>query len=262
MSRQDIEKVIAVLIKQDRQDTLRAFALQVARLQAAFEEAGQALQALASAFPEGYFDGEAFDGPGLTDEMTAWCTAELSGEAVFEPLPEIPPGETVTEAKTCEPLAGTETAPQARVLAKAADSARADFKERTNKALKEAVKEAARPPAAQKLPEPAQSLSEADAVLTAAADDGSPYAPVSGPRWYHRAYDRTHVTKNRTLLAMLASGDKVTLNGVIYAFRPPLKETYALNVISDVRRLLKEDGWSLDRDAEGAYSVSRKAASK
>tara|TARA_R110000787_G_scaffold3148_4_gene12654 strand:- start:42646 stop:43431 length:786 start_codon:yes stop_codon:yes gene_type:complete len=261
MSRQDIEKVIAALIKQDRRDTLRAFALQVARLQSALEAAEQALQALTGAFPEGFFEAAPVDGSGLTDEMLAWDMTDLSSEAVFEPLPEVPPGETVREAKTCEPLAGTETGPQAKVLPKAADSVRADFKERTNKALKEAVKEAARPPSAQKLPEPAQSLSEADAVLTAAASAGSD-APDSGPRWYQRACDRTHVSKNRTLLAMLASGDKVTLSSVIYAFRPPLKETYALNVISDVRRLLKEDGWSLDRDAEGVYAVSRKAVSK
>lgn len=78
-------------------------------------------------------------------------------------------------------------------------------------------------------------------------------APKERPDWLDPALETCRATKDREILFRLAAKGSVTLQEVIYHFSPPMKETYALNVISSVRRALKAVGWDLVRDAEGAY---------
>lgn len=75
------------------------------------------------------------------------------------------------------------------------------------------------------------------------------------PDWWRDAVAINRAAKNRVVLDMLAEDGKATLSGVIYAFSPPLKETYALNVISEVRRMLKQGGHDLVRGLDGTYTV-------
>lgn len=160
--------------------------------------------------------------------------------ADFEALPEISGDEPVTEVRSCAPLAK----PQRDLAAAAAAMA----KKRAEPA-----------------PDPAGArvgvIAPADRAFKATAAEiqrtASAGPDKAAPPWYRPACDKTHVTKNRDLLSMLASGEAVTVSSVIYNYSPPMKESYALNVISDVRRLLKELQWSLVKSPEGYFTVER-----
>jgi hypothetical protein len=79
--------------------------------------------------------------------------------------------------------------------------------------------------------------------------------PDARPAWLAPALQACRAEKDKAVLRLLAHKGAVTLQQVIYHFSPPMKETYALNVISGVRRLLKAAGWDLVRDEDGQYTA-------
>ncbi|MBA4338342.1 MAG: hypothetical protein C0421_05810 [Hyphomonas sp.] len=96
----------------------------------------------------------------------------------------------------------------------------------------------------------------ADAPARTAPEEAEPAAKPAvetKPEWYAAATKAAKSPKLRQIIDQLATDGDITLNGVIYAFRPPIKEAYALNFVSDVRRCLKAAGWDLVRGNDGAY---------
>jgi|GEM_PF-6266753 len=77
--------------------------------------------------------------------------------------------------------------------------------------------------------------------------------PDDAPEWLAPALKRVKAAKTRTILKLLASDGDVTVQSVIYAFRPPIKETYAAGILSDCKAVLGQVGWTLERDNTGAY---------
>lgn len=77
--------------------------------------------------------------------------------------------------------------------------------------------------------------------------------PDGSPEWLASALKRVKAAKTRTILQLLASDGDVTVQSVIYAFRPPIKETYATGILSDCKAVLGQVGWKLERDNTGAY---------
>lgn len=83
--------------------------------------------------------------------------------------------------------------------------------------------------------------------------------PDGAPDWLKPALEACKSAKGRLVLMKLANEGSVTLQGVIYAFSPPIKEGYASVLVSEVRRALEEAGWSLPHDPVSGYAVHRKA---
>lgn len=77
--------------------------------------------------------------------------------------------------------------------------------------------------------------------------------PDDAPEWLAPALKRVKAAKTRTILKLLASDGDVTVQSVIWAFRPPIKETYATGILSDCKAVLGQVGWKLERDNTGAY---------
>lgn len=77
--------------------------------------------------------------------------------------------------------------------------------------------------------------------------------PDGSPEWLAPALKRVKAAKTRTVLQLLAFDGYVTVQSVIYAFRPPIKETYASGILSDCKAVLGQVGWKLERDNTGAY---------
>lgn len=94
-------------------------------------------------------------------------------------------------------------------------------------------------------------------ILESGGGDAGNRVPAAAvdakPDWHAAATKAAKSPKLRQILDQLATDGDITLNGVIYAFRPPIKEAYALNFVSDVRRCLKAAGWDLVRGNDGAY---------
>lgn len=81
------------------------------------------------------------------------------------------------------------------------------------------------------------------------------YIPEGSPDWLAPALARLRPQKEKSILLRIAKDGGVTLQEVIYHFRPAIKETYATVILSNVRSALKAGGMALERDAEGVYRV-------
>lgn len=93
------------------------------------------------------------------------------------------------------------------------------------------------------------------APLPAPAEAAPPPATGPGaPPWLGPAIGACKSAKGRDMLRKLAAEGSVTLSGVIYAFRPAIKESYATVLISEMRHALKAAGWGLVRAPDGLYS--------
>lgn len=77
--------------------------------------------------------------------------------------------------------------------------------------------------------------------------------PEGSPEWLAPALKHAKAAKARLILKQLATDGNLTVQSVIYAFHPPIKEAYAQNVLSDVKQTLGQVGWTLERDNTGAY---------
>ena len=77
--------------------------------------------------------------------------------------------------------------------------------------------------------------------------------PEGSPDWLAPALKHAKAAKARLILKQLATDGNLTVQSVIYAFHPPMKEAYAQNVLSDVKQVLGQVGWTLERDNTGAY---------
>lgn len=77
--------------------------------------------------------------------------------------------------------------------------------------------------------------------------------PDDAPEWLAPALKHAKAAKARLILKQLATDGNLTVQSVIYAFHPPMKEAYAQNVLSDVKQVLGQVGWTLERDNTGAY---------
>lgn len=77
--------------------------------------------------------------------------------------------------------------------------------------------------------------------------------PDDAPEWLAPALKYAKAAKARLILKQLATDGNLTVQSVIYAFHPPMKEAYAQNVLSDVKQVLGQVGWTLERDNTGAY---------
>ncbi|MBI1401437.1 hypothetical protein [Hyphomonas sp.] len=93
---------------------------------------------------------------------------------------------------------------------------------------------------------------EAAAVSTK-AQKAEQAGKEDGPEWRAAALAAARSEKVAKLVRQLAEDGDLTVQGVIYAFHPPIKETYAQNLLSDVKRALGAAGWTLARDNTGAY---------
>lgn len=82
-------------------------------------------------------------------------------------------------------------------------------------------------------------------------------APLPGdsPDWLAPALAKLRPEKEKQIARRIAREGGVSLQEVIYHFSPPIKESYATVILSNVRSALKGAGLALDRDAEFVYRV-------
>lgn len=84
---------------------------------------------------------------------------------------------------------------------------------------------------------------------------GGNEVPEGSPDWLAPVLALLRPQKEKDIARRIAAEGGVSLQEVIYHFRPPIKETYATVILSNVRTALKRGGMSLARDAEGVYRV-------
>lgn len=96
-------------------------------------------------------------------------------------------------------------------------------------------------------------------MLQPANADASDAIPDGSPEWLAPVLEKLRPAKEKDIARRIAAEGGVTLQEVIYHFRPPIKETYATVILSNVRTALKRSGMALTRDAEGVYRVGAEA---
>jgi len=233
MSAADIEQAVAVMIAAEVARQMRGVSQHVRHLGDLVDQVSLTLEVIREALPDGTDaaddeDPEAGDTAGDDDAGAPEADADAS--------PRKANGDQADAAQRRVTMA-------LKTPGKLLD----DFKVDAAKAVREAAREVSRKDKGDAAPAK---------IIPSHARPADMHLDVTGkPGWWRNAVAINRAAKNRVVLDMLVEEGKATLSGVIYAFRPPLKETYALNVISEVRRLLKQGGHDLVRGADGTYTV-------